>query len=156
MNHFARVCSATSRRSSQRANQVESDQAVGILYIVQEEENAKETYAYKINSHHSKNPTVNLEMNGTPISLHVDTQADVTVITEKYFMVMRNSLLEPTKVTVRGYSGDGKGPGLPIIGRFKARLSKGNKAVQEIVYVVRGQGKVALLSRQAAETLGLI
>ena len=156
MNHFARMCIATGRRSSQRVNQVESDQAVGIHYTAQGEENAEEAYAYQINSHHSNNPTVELEMNGIPITLHVDTQADVTVITEKHFKLIRNSALEPTKVTVRGYSGEGKGPGLPILGRFKARLSKGNKAVQETVYVVRGQGKVALLSRQAAENLGLI
>ena len=43
---------------------------------------------------------------------------------------MRNSLLEPTKATVRGYSGEGKGPELAILGRFKARLSKGNKTVR--------------------------
>ena len=156
MNHFARVCSGTGRRSSQRVNQAESDEAVGIHYTAQEEEKAEEAYAYQINSHHSNNPTVDLEMNGTPVTLHVDTQADVTVITEKHFKMLRNSLLEPTKVTVRGYSGEGKGPRLPILGRFKARLTKGNKAVQETVYVVQGQGKVALLSRQAAENLGLI
>ena len=45
MNHFARVCSATGRRSSRRVNQVESDQAVGMHYTAQEEENAEEPYS---------------------------------------------------------------------------------------------------------------
>ena len=58
--------------------------------------------------------------------------------------MMRKNLLEPTKVTVRRYSGEGKYPGLPIVGRFKDRLTKGNKAVRETVYMVRGQVKVAL------------
>ena len=53
--------------------------AVGIHYNAQQEKNAEEAYSYQINSLHSKNRTVNLEMNGTPITLHVDTQADLTV-----------------------------------------------------------------------------
>ena len=80
MNHFARVCSSTSRKSDQQVRPVESYQAFGIHYTTQEEEN--------------------LEMKSTPITVQVDPRGDVAVITEKHYEMVRNSATE-LKATVR-------------------------------------------------------
>ena len=62
--------------------------------------------------------------------------------------------LTSAKVVIRGYLGEGKGPALPLLGKFDAALRKGGKQRADTVYVIKGQGDVALLSRQAAEDMG--
>ena len=100
----------------------------------------------------SQNPTVAIHINGIPISLHLDTQADVTVVTEKHYGKLRvNCPLQPTSVAIRSYSGEGKGPVLPVLGKFTATLARGEKEIAEPVYVVKG-----LLSHGAAERMGLV
>ena len=49
-----------------------------------------------------------------------------------------------------------KGLALPLLGRFEGVLSRGATTRTETVYVVKGQGSVTLLSRQAAEDIGLV
>ena len=101
--------------------------------------------------------TVTLQVNTIPVTLHLDTQADVTVITEKHFESLKGrSRLQPTKAVIRSYSGDGPGPALLLLGCFTTSLSRNQKSIVEVVYVVKGQGNTALLSRQAGESMGLI
>ena len=64
--------------------------------------------------------------------------------------------LQPTKAVIRSYSGDGPGPALLLLGCFTTSLSRNQKSIVEVVYVVKGQGNTALLSRQAGESMGLI
>ena len=98
-----------------------------------------------------------VQVNTVPVTLHLDTQADVTVITEKHFESLKGtSRLQPTRAVIRSYSGDGPGPALPLLGCFTASLSRNKKSIVEVVYVVKGQGNTALLSRQAAENMGLV
>ena len=98
-----------------------------------------------------------MQVNTIPVTLHLDTQADVTVITEKHLESLKGtSSLQPTKAVIRSYSGDGPGPALPLLGCFTASLSRNQKSIVEVVYVIKGQGNTALLSRQAAENMGLI
>ena len=98
----------------------------------------------------SQNPTLTLKINGIPFRLPLDTQADVTVITEKHYGKLQDTCtLHPTGVAIRSYSGEGKGPVLPLLGKFAATLTRGEKEVAEPVYVVKGQGDTALLSCQA-------
>ena len=59
-------------------------------------------------------------------------------------------------VPIRRNPRKGKGPALPPLGKFAAALTRGEKEIVEPVYVVRGQGDTALLSRQAAERKGLV
>ena len=80
-----------------------------------------------------------------PVTLHLDTQADVTVITEKHFESLKGtSRLQPTKAVIRSYSGDGPGPALLLLGCFTTSLSRNQKSIVEVVYVVKGQGNTAL------------
>ena len=149
LNHFARMCN-----KDKQANSVGLEQEPNAHFVSQEEESFVEVYLYQLKGGKSQNPSVALNINGIPISLHLDTQADVTVVTEKHYGKLKaKCTLQPTSVAIRSYSGEGKGPALPLLGTFVATLSRGAKEISEPVYVVKGQGNTALLSRQAAERM---
>ena len=157
-NHFARACS--SRKPNRFGSQVralERHPDPGTNHPDGESEVTEEVYLYRITGDKSSNPTVTVQVNTVPVTLHLDTQADVTVITEKHFESLKGtSRLQPTRAVIRSYSGDGPGPALPLLGCFTASLSRNKKSIVEVVYVVKGQGNTALLSRQAAENMGLV
>ena len=158
LNHFARVCmGVVNDRKDKRDNAVECMQQTSAHCESQEEEFLEDVYLYQLREGKSQNPTVATHINGIPISLHLDTQADVTVVTEKHYGKLRdNCPLQQTNVAIRSYSGEGKGPVLPVLGKFTATLARGEKEIAEPVYVVKGLGDTALLSRGAAERMGLV
>ena len=83
--------------------------------------------------------------------------ADVTVVTEKHYGELKaNCPLQQRSIAIRSYSTEGKGPLLPVLGKFTATLTRGEKEIAEPVYVVKGQGDTTLLSRGAAERMGLV
>ena len=45
---------------------------------------------------------------------------------------------------------------LPVLGKFTATLTREEKEIVDPVYVVKGQGDTALLSRGAAERISLV
>ena len=51
----------------------------------QEEEFLEDMYLYQLREGKSQNPTVAIHINGIPISLLLDTQADIIVVTEKHY-----------------------------------------------------------------------
>ena len=152
-NNFARVC-------PNKKNGVDR-QVRALASALEQGSNAgdpnESVYLYQVTKMGSPSPTAVVEINGKPLKLHLDTQADVTVITESHFAELEGvSKLQATSVKVRGFSGDGKGPTLPLKGCFWATLGHRDKSFNETVYVVQGQGSTALLSRQANEGLGLV
>lgn len=98
-------------------------------YVLREEENM-DVYACQLNISQSSNPTIDMQVNGRAIRLHVDTQADITVMVEGLLKQMRNTTLEPTRVKVKAYLIAGRGLQLPILGKFNVRLSRGEKRCQ--------------------------
>ena len=50
----------------------------------QEENFLEDMYLYQLKEGKSQNPTVAVHVNGIVISLHLDTQTDITVVTEKH------------------------------------------------------------------------
>ena len=158
LNHYARVCKgAANDRKDKQANAVECEQQSNAHSVSQEENFLEDVYLYQLKEGKSQNPTVAVHINGILISLHLDTQADVTVVTEKHYgKIKANCPLQQTSIAIRSYSGEGKGPLLPVLGKFTATLTRGEKEIAEPVYVVKGQGDTALLSRGAAERMGLV
>ena len=152
------MCNKVSNEGrDKQANSVEREQEPNTYCVSQEEESLQKVYLQQLKEGNSQNPTVTLNINGIPFSLNLDTQADVTVITEKrYGKIQATCTLQPTGVAIRSYSGEGKGPVLPLLGKFAATLTWGEKEMAEPVYVVKGQGDTTLLSRQAAERMGLV
>ena len=99
---------ASSEGKDKQANSVELEQETNADYVSQEEESLEEVYLYQLKEGKLQNPTVALNINGIPISLHLDTQADVTVVTEKnYGKLQATCTLQPTSVAIRSYSGEG-------------------------------------------------
>ena len=94
---------------------------------------------------------VTLEMNETPMKLHIDTGADVTVISEQAWRKLGQPALSPPSRTLRG-AGTQE---LSTTGRFTAMLSIDSHAAEEQVYVVKGLHK-CLLGRPAIDKLGLV
>jgi len=89
-NHFARMCKgAANDRKDKRANAVEFEQQTNTHRGSQEEEFLEDAFLYQLQEGKSQNPTVAIHVNGIPISLHLDTQADVTVVTEKHYGKLR-------------------------------------------------------------------
>ena len=98
----------------------------------QEEESLEEVHLYQLKEVKSQNPMVALNINGIPISLHLDTQADVTVVAEKHHGKLQyKCTLQPTSVAIRSYSGERKGPLLHLLGKFAATLTRGEKEIAE-------------------------
>ena len=85
-------------------------------------------YLYQLQEGKSQRPTVTIYINGIPISLHLDTQADVTVVTEKHYgKLCVNCPLQQTSVVIRSYSGERKGLVPLMLGKFTATLAQGEK-----------------------------
>ena len=102
------------------------EQETNAYYVSPEEESLEEVYLYQLKEGKSQNQTVALNINGIPINPHLDTQADVTVVTEKYYgKLQAKCTLQPTSVAIRSYSGKEKGPALPLLGTFAATLTRG-------------------------------
>ena len=136
---------------------LDSDPDPSMSHPEEESEATEEVYLYRVTRERSLNPTATLQVNTIPVTLHRDTQADVTVITEKHFESLKGtSRLQPTKSVIKSHSGDGPGAMLPLLGCFTASLSRNQNSIVEVVYVVKGQGNTTLLSRQAAGNMGLI
>lgn len=64
---------------------LEGDPHPGTSHPDGQSEVTEEVYLFRITGDRSSNPTVTLQVNTIPVTLHVETQADVTVITEKNF-----------------------------------------------------------------------
>ena len=116
---------ASNEGRDKQANSVEREKEPNTYCVSQEEESLQKVYLQQLKEGNSQNPTVTLNINGIPFSLHLDTQADVTVITEKrYGKIQATCTLQPTGVAIRSYSGEGKGPVLPLLGKFAATTGR--------------------------------
>ena len=125
-NHFARVC--TERQVNRSNKQIRALEA-GPDTLESEEQDEVETsgtvYLYQVSHGNARNPTATLEVNTVPVTLHLDTQADVTVVTKKHFESLKgNSHLLPTRAVIRRFSGDGPGLALPLVGCFHVTVSR--------------------------------
>ena len=90
----------------------------------QEENFLEDVHLYQLKEGKTQNPTVAVHINGILISLHLDTQADVTVVTEKHYRKLKaNCPLQQTSIAIRSYSGERKGLLLPVLGKFTATLT---------------------------------
>ena len=69
---------ANDRKDKQANNVVECEQQTNTQSGSQEEEFLEDVYLYQLKEEKSQNPTDVIHITGIPISLHLDTQADVT------------------------------------------------------------------------------
>ena len=77
--------------------------------------------------------TVELSLDGKPVSLHLDTGAEVTVIAKSMWRDIGQPTLLQSDRTLRGLDSHA----LPVQGRFTGILRKDTQEVEEDIYVVR-------------------
>ena len=94
---------------------------------------------------------VTLQLNKTPMEFHIDTGAEVTVISEHACGQIACLPLTSSQRTLRGPDTHV----LPVKGWFTGKLKRGEQEVEEEIYVVKGLHK-PLLGRPAIERLGLV
>ncbi len=97
--------------------------------------------------------TTTLRLEGKLVNLHIDTGAEVTVISEQVWREIGQPQLTPSPSdrTLRGPDSHI----LPAEGKFTGSLKSGSKETAEEIYVVRGLTK-PLLGRPAIKQLHLI
>ena len=94
---------------------------------------------------------VKVQLNGSPVIFHIDTGAEVTVISEQLHRKLNNASLSPATRTLKGPGGKA----LSVKGQFEAQLQIKSKKRKEDVYVVTGLHK-PLLGQPAIKTLNLL
>ena len=84
-------------------------------------------------------------LDGYPMKFHIDTGAEVTVISERAYTQFWETPLLPSDRTLR----DPSQKVLPTKGRFQTNLQAGNRNIKQYIYVVSGLHQ-PLLGRPAA------
>ena len=135
---------------------IERDPDPGTSHPDGESEVTEEVYLYRITGDKSSNPTVTLQVIRSRSRYTLTRKQTSQSLRRNILRVLKEQVrrLQPTKAVIWSYIGDGPGPALPLLGCFTAPLSRNKKSIVEVVYVVKGQGNTALLSRQAAENMG--
>ena len=90
-------------------------------------------------------------MEGRPVNLHIDTGAEVTVITESTWKAIGQPALLPVGQTLRGPDFHT----LSTKGRFTGTLKFRERELKKVIYAVKGLTK-PLLGCPAIEQLHLI
>ena len=94
---------------------------------------------------------ITVSLNALPIEFHIDTGADVTVITEKLYKKLKTSQLQKCSKSLVGPSKEA----LNVQGQFKGTLTHGNNSVEQDIYVIKGLRK-PLIGRPAITALQLV
>ena len=137
--HFKSVCRSSAPVRGVQADKSSSDDDI-FLGVVTSEDST------------SFNPwSVILQLNSVPVNIHIDTGAEVTVISESiYKKVGSLSLCEPDQ-TLRGPSNQT----LPVKGKFSAQFQYGTITTEQDCYVVAELSR-PLLGCPAIEQLKLL
>ena len=95
--------------------------------------------------------TVTLTLDETPIAMHIDTGAEVTVISHQIWESIGHPELAPSDRTLRGPDQRA----ISTCGKFTGTFAMGEHQEDEEIYVVKGLSK-PLLGRPAISKLGLV
>ena len=140
--HFQAVCRSAAKVGGIQADSGPARSAQEAFLGMLGEQEAQE----------SRNPwEVTLQLQGKPVSLHIDTGAEVTVISKRVWMDIGQPPLSPSDRTLRGPDNHT----LPALGKFTGTLKSATCEAKEDVYVVEGLNR-PLLGRPAIEALGLV
>ena len=95
--------------------------------------------------------SVMIDVNETPMTLHIDTGAEATVISEEAWRKLGQPTLSAPGCTLRGPDTHR----LPTTGQFAAKLSKEGHTAEEEIYVAKKLHH-PLIGRPAIHKLGLV
>lgn len=95
--------------------------------------------------------TITLTLEGKPVVMHIDTGAEVTVISQQMWRSVGRPELLPIDRTLRGPDQRV----IPTIGKFTGTFTVGVQQSEEDIYVAKGLSK-SLLGQPSISSLGLI
>ena len=95
--------------------------------------------------------TITLILEGKPITMHIDTGAEVTVISQQTWKSVGQPELLPSDRTLRGPDRRA----ISTLGRLTGTFKMGTQQAEEEIYVVKGLSK-SLLGRPSISNLGLV
>ena len=127
--------------SREEGTPVSSDSEVGEVFIGAVEKPSEARSPWR----------VSMLLNGTPMEMKIDTDADVSVLPESMYCKLSGVALKPTSKKLFGPGGHT----LAVQGKFTATLQIGNRCVRERIYVVQGV-RNALLGQPAIKSLKLL
>ena len=147
--HFRSVC----RRYSKRVRGISTDTLLTSRQEQDDEVESDDGFLGTVSSEDRQdNPwLVQLQLQGTEIKFHIDTGAEVTVISDILHKKLGNPLLTNTNISLHGPSNQS----LQVQGKFLANIQYGEMFTKQPCYVVTGLAR-PLLGRPAIEKLNLL
>ena len=147
-NHFSSVCRSKRKGNRRSVNQVEktnacdtSSDSEDYVFGMQEEEN--------VNAVKSKQPSLNVTVNGLNVRMLVDTGSSINVLDEntyQKFQVKPKLLKTDTKVFTYGSNTN-----FPLLGKFIGTLETQHKITTATIYVTKGASGCLLCYDSAVE-----
>ena len=138
--HFRAVCrSAAKVRGVNTSSEPEKDPENSKLGTVGADSSRDDTW------------TITLTLQGKPVTLHLDTGAEVTVIPEKMWREVGQPQLTASDRTLRGPDSRA----IPTLGKFLGTFTHNSRSVETEVYVVKRLAK-PLLGRPTILDLGQV
>ena len=142
--HIARVCYAKSSAGAQRKALKASNQGQNRTNCVQADQDSGSTndvpddsLVCQINGDTSRSMNVQLQINGTPLSMEIDTGAAVSIISEQ---TQRNLFpdvtLQHSRIKLRTYTGEP----MPVLGEMTVDVTYRQNHYTLALFVVEGNG----------------
>ena len=148
-NHFSSVCRSKMKTKAKSVKQVEetyscdtsSDSNDDYMFGIQERES--------VNSVKSKQPRLNVKINGLNVKMLVDTGSSINVLDETTFQKFQvKPKLSKTDTKVFTY---GSNTNFPLLGKFIGTLETTHKITTAIIYVTKGSSGCLLCYDSAVE-----
>ena len=135
-NHFSSVCRSKGKPKAISVNHVEktnacdtsSDSNDDYVFGIQEQEN--------VNSVKSKQPSLNVTLNGLNVRMLVDTGSSINVLDESTYNIFHvKPKLSKTDTKVFTYDSN---TNFPLLGKFIGTLETKHKITTATIYVTKG------------------
>ena len=98
---------------------------------------------------------VSVKVNGTELKWRCDSGADANIQdVSEYSKIKESVTLQPANATLKPFGETS--PPLKLLGQYQAYFNANDRQVKDTVYVVKGKGKVSLISEYTAFDLNIL
>ncbi|CAB3986536.1 Uncharacterized protein K02A2.6 [Paramuricea clavata] len=156
LNHFARVC--RSRKNPPKDSKKDSRESVRVAQQQTQKQSppnsSDDEYTFAVSS--SKITNIQIQINGTPIAVAIDSGATTNILDSEAFACIRKRnkhvQLEPTQTNIYAYNAVQP---LPLLGKCHLTVESNGKRTISTFYVVNGKAG-SLLGNETAAELGIL
>ncbi|CAB3986500.1 Transposon Tf2-9 poly [Paramuricea clavata] len=152
LNHFARVC--RSRKNPPKDSKKDSRESVRVAQQQTQKQSppnsSDDEYTFAVSS--SKITNIQIQINGTPIAVTIDSGATTNILDSEAFACIRKRnkhvQLEPTQTNIYAYNAVQP---LPLLGKCRLAVESNGKRTISTFYVVNGKAGSLLGNETAAD-----